>query len=102
MRVEQIVRGVPAAFFREPDDIDQQFREGVTGHRAIGAALHFEIQKQPAVTGQDRQRPQRSILLEAAQRGDLFQSGPILMLEHYAGRIVHHDFADHRRREHNR
>src|ERR1700689_154726 len=46
MRVEQIVRGIAAALLREIHDVDQEFREGVAGHRPIGAALHLELEEQ--------------------------------------------------------
>src|SRR5664280_2894506 len=55
-----------------------------------GAALHLEIEKQPAIAGQDRQRPQRALLLEGAKCRDLFQPRPVLMLQHHAGWAVHH------------
>ena len=64
----------------------------------VGAARHLEVEEQRAVAGEDRQRPQRPVLLKAAQRRDLFQPRPVFVLEHHAGRIVHDDPADHRRR----
>ncbi len=102
MRVEQVMRGVALAGLGQLDDIDQQFREGIAGHGAVGAALHLEIEEQAAIADQDRQRPQRAVLLEAAQRRDLLQARPVLVLEHHAGRPVHHDLADHGGREQDR
>src|SRR5476649_1142174 len=37
---------------------------------AVGAALHLEVEEQGAIAGQDRQRPQRAIFLEAAKRSE--------------------------------
>jgi hypothetical protein len=47
MGVEQIMRGIALAGLLQLHDIDQQFREGVAGHGAVGAALHLEIEEQP-------------------------------------------------------
>src|SRR5258705_2892855 len=102
MRVEQIMRGIALAGLRKLHDVDKQFGKGVSGHRAVGTALHLEIEEQSAVADQNRQRAQRTVLLEIAKRGNLFQPRPVLVLEHDAGRRVHHDLADHRGREHDR
>ena len=87
MGVEQIMRGVALAGLLQLHDIDQQFREGVAGHGAVGAALHLEIEEQAAIADQNRHRLQRAVLLIAAQRGDLLQARPVLVLEHDAGRL---------------
>src|SRR6478752_10653657 len=44
MRVEQIMRSVTLALLREAHDVDQELRESVAGHGAVGAALHLEVQ----------------------------------------------------------
>ena len=49
--VEQVVRLLAPPFVRQPHDVDQHFREGIAGHRAIDAAFHFEVEEQPAVAG---------------------------------------------------
>ena len=49
--VEQVVRVLAPPFVRQPHDVDQHFREGIAGHRAIDAAFHFEVEEQAAVAG---------------------------------------------------
>ena len=100
MRVEEIVRGVALACLRELDDIDQHVGEGVAGHRAVRSALHLEIEEQAAVAGEDRERAERSLALKAAQRGDLFQAGPVFVLQHHAGWVVVDDPPDDFGRHH--
>ena len=51
--------------------------------------------KQPAIAGQDRDPPHKTLAFESAQRRDFFQSRPVLMLEHHARRIVDDDAPDH-------
>ena len=80
---------------RKTDNVDQHFGKGVAGHRAVGAALHFEVEKQPAVAGQNRDAPHKTFALESAQRRDFFQSRPVLVLEHHARRVVGDDAPDH-------
>jgi hypothetical protein len=94
--VEQVVRGVALACALQPHDVAQHVGERVTGHRAVGAALAFEVEEQPAVAAQDRDVSHRAVTLESAQRGDLLQARPVLVLEHRARRVVGHDAADHR------
>src|SRR3954462_738808 len=54
MCVEQIMSGVALAFLRKADDVDQKLGEGIAGHGAVGAALHLEVQKEPAIAAEDR------------------------------------------------
>src|SRR6516164_6534624 len=62
VRIEQIMRGIAFAVLREAHDIDQEFRESIARHGAVGTPLHLEIQKQPAIAAEDRERPQRTVL----------------------------------------
>ena len=83
---------------RQPHDVDQHLREGVAGHRAIDSALHLEIEEQATVAGQNRNAAQLALLLESPGRRNLFQSGPVLVLQHHAGGVVGDDPADDVRR----
>jgi len=42
---------VAFSILRQPDQIGQHVRERITGHRAVRAALHLEIQEQAAIAG---------------------------------------------------
>ena len=95
VRVEEVVRRVALPGGGKTNDVDEHVREGVAGHGAVGAALHLEIEEEAAVATQDRERPQAAFGLEAAQRRDLFESRPILVLQHGATRIVADDAANH-------
>src|SRR6478735_597658 len=78
MRVEQVMRGVALARLGQVDDVDQKLREGIAGHGAIGAALHLEVQEQPAIAAEDRERTERTVLLKVAEGRDLLQPRPVL------------------------
>src|ERR1035441_2892463 len=69
--VEEVVGGVAVALPGEVDDVDEHVRKGVASHRAIRAAVHLEVEKQAAIAAEDRERPERSVALKRAQRGDL-------------------------------
>jgi hypothetical protein len=75
---------------RQPHDVDQ--------HRAIDSALHLEIEEQATVAGQNRNAAQLALLLESPGRRNLFQSRPVLVLQHHAGGVVGDDPADDVRR----
>ena len=49
--VEKVMRFLAPTLARETHHVDQHFREGVAGHRAINSALHFEVKEQAAVAG---------------------------------------------------
>ena len=100
MGVKKVVRFLAPPLARQTHDIDQHFREGVAGHRAIDSALHLEIKEEAAVAGQNRNAAQCALLLESPERRNLFQARPVLVLQHDAGRIVGDDPADDVRGHH--
>ena len=100
MGVEKVVRFLAPPLARQPHHVDQHFREGVAGHRAIGAPLHLEIEEQAAVAGKNRNAAQLALLLKSPKGRNLFQARPILVLQHDAGRIVGDDPADDVRGHH--
>src|SRR3981081_4413983 len=82
------------------DQVHQHIGEAVTSHRAVGAALHFEIEKYTAVAAENGDVAHRAITLERPQGRYFFQAGPVLMLEHCAGGVLHDDAANHCRSHH--
>ena len=54
MGVKKVVRFLAPPLVRQPHHVDQHFREGVAGHRAIDAALHLEIEEEAAVASMNR------------------------------------------------
>ena len=100
MGVEEVVCRVSFPGFLQSDDLDQHVGECVSGHCAVRSPFHLEVEKEPAIAAQDRDRPHRAFGLEAAQGGDLFQSRPVLVLEHDAGWVVRDDSADDAGRHH--
>src|ERR1035441_457916 len=96
--VEEIVRGVSLARVRELNDIDQHVGERIAGHCAVGSPLHLEVEKEAAVAGEDGDGTERAVTLKLAQLGDLFEAGPVFVLEDDAGWIVVDDALDDLRR----
>ena len=59
MRLKEVVRFLAPPLARQPHHIDQHFREGVAGHRAIDSALHLEIEAEAAVARENRDTASR-------------------------------------------
>jgi hypothetical protein len=68
MRLKEVVRFLAPPLARQPHHIDQHFREGVAGHRAIDSALHLEIEAEAAVARENRDTAQLVFLLESPDR----------------------------------
>ena len=92
--VEEVVGGVAVALLHEVDDVDEHVGEGVAGHCAVGSTLHLEVEEEATVAGEDGERAQGAVALEGSQRGDLFEAGPVFVLQHDAGWVVGDDLAD--------
>ena len=84
--VEQVVRRLALAGGRQAHHVAQHVGKGVAGVGAIGAALHLVVEEQAVVAAQDGDVAHRAVALEAAQRRDLLQPRPVLVLEHHARR----------------
>ncbi|MNN21957.1 hypothetical protein D3C81_1352960 [compost metagenome] len=93
--IEQVVGCLALAGGREAHHVAEHVREAVARVGAVGAAFHLVVEEQAVVAAEDRDMAHRAILFEAAQRRDLFQPGPVLVLEHHAGGQFLHDAADH-------
>ncbi|KAG1259363.1 hypothetical protein G6F65_015322 [Rhizopus arrhizus] len=92
------MRGHAFALAHPFDEVAQHVGKAIAGGGAVCASRHFVIQEQAVVAAQDRDVAHRAFGLEAAQRRDLFQTGPGFVLEHHARRQVRHDAPDDRRR----
>lgn len=100
MGVEQVVRLVSAPLARQADHVHQHLRESIAGIGPVHAALGLEVEEQAAIADEDRDPPHRPLALEGADRRDLSEARPILVLQHHAGGVLRDDPADHGGRHH--
>ena len=53
MGIKQVVGLIPLACLLKPNHVSQHLRESIARHGAVGTALHFEIQEQRTVAGEN-------------------------------------------------
>ena len=94
--VEQVVCGIPFSVFMQSMQLHEHVGKRVACHRPVAAAPRFEIEEQPSIRSQDGKATQFFVVDHLPQCADLFEAGPILFLQHDAGRMPTHDLGDHR------